>query len=144
MKERTISIMLAAAVVAGCATPTVVQTAKPGDAQLSCAQLQNEYADADRFRWEARRHRGLTGGNVARAILFWPAVLGTFANANEAIAAADTRKVYLANIMNQQNCPIPGVTPSGPSQAPRPAASHAYDPYENSPLRWDWSRRGSP
>lgn len=99
----------------GCATPTVVQSVKPGDSGLSCAQLQNEYSDMQRFRDEADREKGMTGGNVARAIFFWPAILGTFSNANEAIAAADTRKVHLANLMNQQGCPIPNVAPPAPA-----------------------------
>ena len=95
--------------VAGCATPTVVQSVKPGDNGLTCAQLQNEYSDMQRFRDEADKEKGMTGGNVARALLFWPAILGTFSNANEAIAAADTRKVHLANLMNQKSCTIPEV-----------------------------------
>lgn len=91
-----------------CATPTIVLAVKPGDAGLTCPQLQNEYADAQRFRDEADKEKGVTGGNVARAILFWPAILGSFSNANEAIAAADNRKVHLANLMNQRNdCLIP-------------------------------------
>lgn len=100
-------IALCAAILSGCATPTVVQAVKPGDNGLTCAQLQNEYVDAERFRSEAEREKTVTGGNVARALLFWPAILGTAANANEAIAAADIRKVHLANQMNQRNCAIP-------------------------------------
>ena len=96
----------------GCATPTVVQTVKPGDAGLSCAQLQNEYSDVERFRSEADHEKGMTGGNIARAILFWPAILGTFSNANEAISAAEAREVHLADIMNQKSCPIPEIAPA--------------------------------
>jgi hypothetical protein len=33
-----------------CASPTVVQTIKPGDSGLSCPQLQNEYADTREFK----------------------------------------------------------------------------------------------
>lgn len=44
---------------------------------------------------------------MVRALLFWPAILGTAANANEAIAAADTRKVHLVNQMNQKKCAVP-------------------------------------
>lgn len=98
---------LAATALFGCASPTVVQSVKPGDAGLSCAQLQNEYADAERFRMEADKEKSVTGGNVVRALFFWPAILGTAANANEAIAAADTRKVHLANQMMQRKCAIP-------------------------------------
>lgn len=96
-----------ALLLSACATPTVVQSVKPGDSGLTCAQLQNEYADAERFRTEADKEKSVTGGNVVRALLFWPAILGTAANANEAIAAADSRKVHLANQMSQKNCGIP-------------------------------------
>ena len=91
----------------GCASPTVVQSVKPGDAGLNCGQLQNEYADADNLKKEADGAKGVTGGNVAR-LLFWPSIVGTYMNANEAIAAADNRKVHLANQMIQKNCSIPG------------------------------------
>lgn len=92
--------------MAACASPTVIQSVKPGDTSLSCGQLQNEYSDALRFKKEAESEKGVTGGNVAR-LLFWPAIIGTHMNANEAIAAADNRKVHLANVMNQKDCPIP-------------------------------------
>ena len=65
------------------------KSVKPGDASLSCGQLQNEYADAERYRTTAEKEKTVTGENVARAIFFWPAILGTAANANEAIAAAN-------------------------------------------------------
>ena len=82
----------------GCATPTVVQTVKPGDFELSCAQLQNEYSDAQRYREEADREKGVTGGNFVRALFFWPAILGTASNANEAIAAADIHAEQVARL----------------------------------------------
>lgn len=121
---RTQLAALGSVLLCACATPTVVQAVKPGDNGLSCAQLQNEFADADRLRAAADAEKSVTGGNVVRALFFWPAILGTAANANEAIAAADTRKVHLANQMNQRNCAIPltpqvagGVVPE-PAQAP--------------------------
>lgn len=117
---------LSSILLCACATPTVVQSVKPGDNGLSCAQLQNEFADAERLRAAADAEKSLTGGNVVRALFFWPAILGTAANANEAIAAADTRKVHLVNQMNQRNCTIP-ITPqvasntaSEPTQATVP------------------------
>ena len=64
-----------ALLVVGCATPTVVQSVKPGDVGLTCPQLQNEYSDAERFRSEAQAEKTMTGGNVVRALLFWPAIL---------------------------------------------------------------------
>ena len=109
----------------GCASPTVVQSVKAGDAGLTCPQLQNEYQDAERFKSEADKEKGLTGGNVARALLFWPAILGSYSNANEAIAAADNRRVHLANLMNQKNCPIPGLYAPAAGAAPASAPGTA-------------------
>lgn len=94
------------ALLSACASPTVIQSTKPGDMGLSCAQLQNEYSDAERFKKEAEGEKGVTGGNVAR-LLFWPSIIGTYMNANEAVAAAENRKVHLANVMMNKKCPIP-------------------------------------
>jgi hypothetical protein len=105
MKQKMMLIAVALGLT-GCATPTVVQTVKPGDQKLECAQLQNEYSDAERFKREAEGEKGVTGGNVAR-LLFWPSIVGTYMNANEAIGAAENRKVHLANLMNQMKCEIP-------------------------------------
>lgn len=104
--------------VSACASPTVVQSVKVGDTGLTCPQLQNEYQDAERFKAEADKEKGVTGGNIARAILFWPAILGSFSNANEAIAAADSRRVHIANLLNQRGCQIPaGIAPAAPVAA---------------------------
>lgn len=109
MKLSKIYMLIATvAVLAGCASPTVVQSVKPGDTGLSCGQLQNEFADADKFKKDAEGEKGVTGGNTAR-LLFWPAIVGTYMNANEAIAAADNRKVHLSNIMIQKSCQVPGM-----------------------------------
>ena len=91
-------------ILTGCASPTVVQSMKAGDDSLTCGQLKNEYSEANRFIKEAESEKGWTGGNIARGLLFWPAILGTYNNANEAIAAAETRKVNLLNIMRTQKC----------------------------------------
>ena len=104
--KKNIFPLIVIALLTACASPTVVQTVKPGDVGLTCAQLQNEFSDAERFKKEADAEKGVTGGNVAR-LLFWPAIIGTTMNANEAIAAAENRKVHLTNVMMQNKCEIP-------------------------------------
>ena len=42
-------VALAAILLAGCATPTVVDTTKIGDSGFSCEQLKQEIADADKL-----------------------------------------------------------------------------------------------
>jgi hypothetical protein len=91
----------------GCATPTVTQVIKPGDTGLTCSQMQNEYSDAQRYKKEADAEKAVTGGNVVRALLFWPAIIGTSMNANEAISAADNRMIHLVNMMSQKSCEMP-------------------------------------
>ena len=121
LRVSTTLVVLGSTLLCACATPTVVQSVKPGDNGLSCAQLQNEYVDAERFRTEADKEKSVTGGNVVRALFFWPAILGTAANANEAMAAADSRKVHLANQMSQKNCSIPTGLQIAESKTPESA-----------------------
>lgn len=96
-----------AALLTACASPTVTQVVKPGDTGLNCGQMQNEFSDAQRLKKEADSEKAITGGNVVRAIFFWPAIIGTTMNANEAISAADNRTVHLANLMRENKCDVP-------------------------------------
>ena len=76
----------------------------PSDEEWNLRQLKDVYAEAERFKEEAKGEKGVTGGNTARALLFWPAIVGTYMNSNEAIQAADSRKVHLMNIMRDIYC----------------------------------------
>jgi outer membrane biogenesis lipoprotein LolB len=105
MKSLSIAI-LAAILLAGCATPTVVDTKKVGDANLTCNQLKQEIADAEKFEKEARKERTVTGKNVAAAVLFWPALIGTYSNTEEAINAAKERKENILKLAESKNCKI--------------------------------------
>lgn len=97
----TFSILLV-----GCATPTVMQTRKVGDAQMTCDQIKQEVAEAERFDKEARKDRTVTGTNVAAAILFWPALLGTYANTEEAINAAKERRENMLKLADSKGCAL--------------------------------------
>jgi len=93
-------------IIAGCASPQVVSVKKAGDSDLSCAQLRNEYSDAQDFEAKARKERTVTGTNVAAAVFFWPALLGTYANTEEAITAAKDRQKNLERIAADKACKI--------------------------------------
>jgi len=88
----------------GCATPTMVESIQNGDYSLTCEEIAIEIAEANRLKQEASAKKGFTGGNVARSILLWPTVLGTYSNANQAINAADIRLSHLAKIQHDMNC----------------------------------------
>jgi hypothetical protein len=100
------SLLIAAAFAAGCASPTVVKTKQNSDDELSCDSLKKEYADAEDFEAKARKERTVTGTNVAAAIFFWPALIGTYSNTEEAINAAKGRQDHLQKIAKEKNCKI--------------------------------------
>ena len=105
MKLRTSAVLMVSCVaVAGCASPTVVDERKLGDEQLACEQLEQEIRLAQRYEEEARDERGVTGTNVAAALFFWPGLLVTAANTDEAIDAAQDRQEHLTEIHRARNC----------------------------------------
>ena len=61
-------------------------------------------AEAERFKVDAQKEKGMTGTNVAAVIFFWPAMIGTYSNANEAISAADLRRSNLMGMYSQKKC----------------------------------------
>jgi ABC-type oligopeptide transport system substrate-binding subunit len=93
-----------ALVLAGCASPTVVAVKKTGDSSLNCEQLKIAIDEANEFELNARKERKVTGTNVAAALLFWPALLATYSNTEEAINAAKERKVFLTKIADEKMC----------------------------------------
>ena len=86
----------------GCAHPTVVESVQGGDYDMTCVELTIAIAEAKRFKAEAKTKKGFTGGNVARGILLWPTILGTYSNVNEAVHAADNRIAHLARIKEEK------------------------------------------
>ena len=60
--------------------------------------------DAQDFRERALAVTGNTAKNNVRAMLFWPALMMTYANAHEAILAATERTVHVVNLMKQKKC----------------------------------------
>lgn len=104
MKKVILVISASLVLLSGCATPTVVQSKQVTDNQLSCAQIKSQIAEAKEFEEKARKERRVTGKNVAAAVLFWPALLGTYSNTEEAINAAKDRQEHLVNLYNAKRC----------------------------------------
>ena len=99
-----LAIILNLAFLLSCAKPTVVNVVKTEDKNLNCKQLEVAVTDAQEFRQKALDVTGGTQGNYARAIFFWPALYITYANAHDAIVAANERSVHLINVMQDKNC----------------------------------------
>ena len=103
MKKALFAIVALAALV-GCASPTVVQTRQVQDETLNCTQLRVAYDESENFEKKARDERGITGKNAAAVLLFWPALVGTYLNTEDAIKAARDRKDHLARLMLVRKC----------------------------------------
>ena len=87
-----------------CATPEVVVVKDPLDTKKNCSELENSVAETQKFKRDALFEKENTGGNMARMILFWPAMATTFHNADKAIKAANDRTFHLLKIMKDKNC----------------------------------------
>lgn len=105
-----------ALLVTGCVSPQIVQSVQPQDGQLGCEQLVKEADEAERLRAAAEGAKGSSGGNVVKALLFFPALLVSHDNVKHATEAAEARKTHLAALMSQKDCKAPE------KPAPKPAA----------------------
>lgn len=104
MRLRLICCLISAIVLAGCATPQVVSVRQPGDDKLSCAQIKDQFAAAEKFEKDARSERGVTGTNVAAALFFLPGLIATYMNTEDAMKAARDRQDVLARLHSSKGC----------------------------------------
>lgn len=98
------ALVFSAGIVAGCASPEVVDVTRTSDLEMTCKELETSIADAEGFRQAAQEEKGATGTNVAAAIFFWPALLVTYNNIDEATEAAEERKTRLADLYENKGC----------------------------------------
>ena len=87
-----------------CAKPIVVEIVQPGDDLLNCTELKQEIEETNKIKEEADFSKD-SGGNIARAILFWPAWAQSLNNADDAMIAANNRSFHLIKLMRKKNCP---------------------------------------
>jgi hypothetical protein len=73
---------------------------------LTCDQIKQEIVETERFEQEARKERTVTGTNVTAAIIFWPALLGTYSNTEDAINAAKARRELMFKLAEAKSCAI--------------------------------------
>lgn len=104
MKLPILMALSAAVLAAGCATPHVVETRQSADASLNCAQIKEQFQAAQKYERDARETRGVTGTNVAAVLFFWPALIGTYMNSEDALKAARERQSVLSSLGEKKSC----------------------------------------
>ena len=97
-------LVLIVFLISSCAKPLVVEIIQPGDDLLNCSELKQEIEETNKIKQEAEFSKA-SGGNFARAILFWPAWAQSLNNADDAILAANNRSFHLIKLMRKKKCP---------------------------------------
>tara|TARA_B110000879_G_scaffold199511_1_gene272505 strand:+ start:790 stop:1119 length:330 start_codon:yes stop_codon:yes gene_type:complete len=98
-------LFIAASILfSGCVSPEVVQRSSVKDGVLTCAEIKTQLTQFEEIRTEATKGKTVSRANVAAAILFWPAVIGNYSNAQQALEAANKRNEALVALSNKKRC----------------------------------------
>lgn len=106
-------LVLAAAVaglavsMSACTTTQRVSVVQPGDRTMSCAQLRDQFTQLDEIIRDGQSDQGVNGANVAAVLFFWPAAVGNYMSARDAMQIAERRKEHLMVIYNEKQCDNP-------------------------------------
>ncbi|MBT8153842.1 hypothetical protein KMP13_08030 [Epibacterium ulvae] len=92
--------------VSACVSPDVVTKSNIGDRDLTCEQIATQLVQLEEIRAEAEKGKTASGKNVAAAILFWPAIIGNYQNAKQALEAANERHEVLVELAHKKNCEL--------------------------------------
>jgi len=104
MKKYILLILSTTILLAACASPPVVSKYQAGDDYMDCSAIAYEIRRVEDGLADARAERGVTGTNVGAALFFWPGLIATYVNVNEAIDAANDRIDHLNSLRYQKGC----------------------------------------
>ncbi len=96
--------LLLAGALGACATSEKVQPEQIGDARLSCDELLAETAKVDAAEGEIEGNKGVTGTNVAAALLWLPGLAYTYYDAGQAEQLVQQRRSRLAALYDEKGC----------------------------------------
>ncbi|OYX55548.1 MAG: hypothetical protein B7Y86_12880 [Brevundimonas subvibrioides] len=80
---------------------------QPGDQAMTCAALRAEFVKLDEIKLDGQSDQGVNGANVAAVLFFWPAAVGNYMSARDALAVAERRHSHLMTIYDGKNCDNP-------------------------------------
>ncbi|AZI42849.1 hypothetical protein EHF33_08870 [Deinococcus psychrotolerans] len=101
--KQVVLLLTASLMLASCAPRYNPNSRKP-DADLSCNEIRSEISRAELARTEAGNNRGLSGQNVAWAILFLPGVVANEYTNDKVQRAADERIGTLNRLYSAKRC----------------------------------------
>ena len=101
------SAMCASVALGACTTTEKVNVMQPGDRMMTCTQLKDEFAKLDEIKRDGQSDQGVNGANVAAVLFFWPAAVGNYMSARDALQVAERRHTHLMTIYNEKRCDNP-------------------------------------
>lgn len=105
MSYRALTIAAVSALaVAGCTTSEVLTIQQPGDRSMTCAELEGEFREIERVVEDAQGDRGVNTANVTAVLFFWPAAVGNYMSADQALDAAQDRQAWLYDLYEEKGC----------------------------------------
>ena len=105
MKIREMLVIgVAGLTLSGCATNMKVSTNQLGDASMSCQEISAQDKKLDGILEDAQHNKGVSGANVAAVLLFWPAAVGNYMDADKAEQLVNKRKAVLADLYKTKRC----------------------------------------
>lgn len=103
--KKILTILSLFLVCISCATPTVVNVIGPNDNKLTCKELSEEIAKANKYADEAQEAKKMNKPHNLGAILFFlPGAGVTMKNVEEATIAAKDRAIHLNKLKEKKDC----------------------------------------
>jgi type IV pilus biogenesis protein CpaD/CtpE len=87
-----------------CATNQKISTNQLSDGSLTCTQIVSQDKELDAILEKAKHNKGVSGANVAAVLLFWPAAVGNYMDADKAEELVVKRKAVLAELHKAKSC----------------------------------------
>lgn len=99
--------LVAMSMLGACTTTQRVSVQQPGDRAMTCTQLREEFGKIDEVVKDGQSDQGVNAANVGAVLFFWPAAVGNYFTARDAIQLAERRKEHLMTIYNEKRCDNP-------------------------------------
>jgi hypothetical protein len=105
---KKIALALCAMTALGaCTTTERVSVQQPGDRAMTCTSLKAEFAKLDEIRRDGQSDQGVNAANVGAVLFFWPAAVGNYFSARDAMDVAERRREHLMTIYTEKSCDNP-------------------------------------
>lgn len=106
MKKIALALCVVTALGA-CTTTERVSVQQPGDRMMTCSSMRAEFAKLDGIVRDGQSDQGVNAANVGAVLFFWPAAVGNYFSARDAMEIAGQRRAHLMTIYNEKNCDNP-------------------------------------